>query len=556
MTPGLTSIIIPTYNDADVLPAAIESALAQTAPVEVIVVDDGSTEGDFGLISANWNTHGDRLRILSIAHAGPGAARNAGIDAARGEFVTFLDADDTIEPTKVELQLAHMDADAGWVLCDVRIMEVDGRVRLASEKYGYTSRHLNGWIQPQLGVKNFIPVHSPLIRRSVLGDRIRFPTSGAREDWFFWYDVAGEGRVRYTPAILATYRKRRGSRNHTIPRGEHPFPGVVEPLRLNLGCGTPEAASWHPMPGMVNLDKSLGWKFEDGLRDFGDATVAGITISHSLMYVRAPDWPAMCREFHRVLKPGGVVRITEDDATNPASSRFGGWKGSESAVTLTDAAMVRKHLEAAGFAVHDVTATETHFADGSLMQAQHGTPPDVFFLEGVRPTALILTPHADDEVLFAAFSMIRHRPRVAVCFPSEGDYGDTATRAAESGAAAVILGAGPVEQWDGTDLVAKMREIDARIAPARVFAPSAQSSHPDHVAVARAAAEVFGDRLTRFHTYDEKGKVRTGDPVPFEPGWIALKRRALECFRTQREHPRARVFFDESRYQLTEFVEP
>lgn len=152
--------------------------------------------------------------------------------------------------------------------------------------------------------------------------------------------------------------------------------------------------------------------------------------------------------------------------------------------------------------------------------------------------------------------MIRHRPRVVICYPSAGDYGDTATRAAESGAAAAILGAGPVEQWDGTDLVARMREFDAKFAPALVLAPSAKASHPEHVAVAQAAAEVFGARVTHFHTYDERGKVRSGDPVPFEPGWVALKRRALQCFATQRAHPRARVFFDEARYQLTEFVEP
>ena len=551
MTPGLTSIIIPAYNAEATIAEAIESALAQTSPVEVIVVDDGSKDRTVVILDG----YGDRIKFCLTAHFGVAHARNVGIDEASGEFIQFLDADDTIDPTKVELCLARMDDEAGWVVCDTRIISPDGDVTLASERYDYRRRHIDGWLQPQLGVANFIPVHAPLVRASVLRD-IRFPLDCAREDWHFWHAVAGVARVRYTPAILATYRKRRNGRNSTAPVGSMRRPGVADPLRLNLGCGTPGAPSWHPMPGFVNLDKSLGWQFEDGLEQFADASVDGITISHSLMYVREPDWARVCGEFFRVLRPGGVVRITEDDAKNPASSRFGGWKGSESAITLTDAAMVRSHLAAAGFTVHEVGPTETHYPDASLIQQQHGDPPDVFFMEGVRPTALLLTPHADDEVLFAAFLMIRHRPRVAICFPSVGDYGDTATRAAESGAAAAILGAGPVEQWDGTDLVEKMREIDARLSPSRVFAPSARSSHPDHVAVAEAAAEVFGARLTRFHTYDAKGKVRAGDPSPFEPGWIGLKRKALQCFRTQRAHPRAAVFFDESRYQLTEFIDP
>ena len=551
MTPGLTSVIIPAYNAEATIVAAIESALSQTAPREVIVVDDGSTDRTAQIL----HDYDERIHFILSGHCGVAHARNLGIDMAIGEFIQFLDADDTIESTKVELSLARMDADAGWVICDTRIIEVSGAVQLASERYHYATRHIDGWIAPQLGVKNFIPIHAALFRRSAIGG-IRFPEDKAPEDWHFLFDVAQTARVRHTPAILATYRKRREGRNATTPKDVKTRPGVAEPLRLNLGCGTPGAPSWHPMPGFANLDKSLGWRFEDGLEQFADASVAGITVSHSLMYVQAQDWPKVCAEFFRVLRPGGVIRITEDDATNPASSRFGGWKGSESAVTLTDARMVRQYLDGTGFAVHDVGPTETHYGDASLIQQQHGDPPDVFFIEGVRPTALLLTPHADDEVLFAAFLMIRHRPRVVICFPSSGDYGDTATRAAESGAAAAILGAGPVEQLDGADLVAKLREIDARIRPARVFAPSPRSSHPDHVAVAQAASEVFGDRLTRFHTYDAGGKVRAGDPSAFEPGWVERKRRALRCFNTQRKHPRAAVFFDESRYQLTEFVDP
>lgn len=539
--PGLTSVVIPAHNAAATLQAAIDSALAQTAPVEVIVIDDGSTDGTlYGPDSADLRI--GSARIAWQAHAGVAAARNHGLSLARGEFVQFLDADDTIEPGKIAALLAEMDDATGFVLCDTRIVEASGREQLASERYGYAEHTVNGWIAPYLAVRNFIPVHAPLYRRSAIGD-VRF-RDGQLEDWHFVHDVALTSRCRYVPEVLCTYRKRRGSRNTTTRSDPANRPGVAPPLRLNLGCGKPGCADWHPIPGFANLDKSLGWRFEDGLGEFADGSVAGITISHVLMYVAETDWPRVFAEFARVLQPGGVVRITEDDATNPASSLYGGWRGSEPYVTLTDAAMTRRYLEAAGFTVHDVTAEQTFYADTSLIQAQHRPAPHSYWIEGVRECSVLFEPHADDSVLFAAFSLIRYRPRIVTCCPSSGDYGDTDVRHQETVAAAGVLGAGPCEQWDGLDLVAKMRALDARIRPTRVFAPSLDTSHPDHVAVAVAAASVFGDRLTRYQTYDASGKVRAGTPVPFEPGWPDLKRRALECYRTQVEHPRAQVFFE------------
>lgn len=547
MIPGLTSIIIPAFQHAAYLGDAVDSGLAQTAPVEVIVVDDGSTDGTATLL----DRYADRIRVVTQPHAGVSAARNAGIEAAHGEFLMFLDADDTIDPRKVEVQLRRMDDDAGWVLCDTRIEELSGRVELASTRYDYAAKRLDGWLEPWLAVANFIPVHAPLIRRTALGD-IRFPTEKAPEDWHFWYELAREARCRYTPEILAVYRKRRGGRNTTTPRAKLSRPGVEPPVILNLGCGTPDALSWHPMPGAVNLDKSLGWRFEDGLPDFADRSVDGITVSHALMYVDLAHWPRVMAEFARVLKPGAVVRITEDNTEDQRSRTYlTGWRGSESAVTMTGPAMARKFLEGAGFTVRNVNAMATHHPDRSLLQSQHGEPPDVFYIEGIRECAVLFSPHADDESLFAAFTILRYRPHVVICCPSTGDYGPTDVRAAESREAVTLLGGTGVEQWDCIGIEDMMRDLDARMRPTVVFAPDPQASHPDHRAVAGAAANVFGKRLRRYHTYDDDGKVRHGSPVPFEEAWLDLKRQALACYKTQLAHPRARKFFEQ--YDLAEY---
>ncbi|MFU8866411.1 glycosyltransferase family 2 protein [Natronococcus sp.] len=95
------SIVIPTYNRASVVGRAIDSALAQThGDLEVIVVDDGSTDGT-GAVLDSYDD--DRLIVLETGtNGGANAARNRGIERASGEFVSFLDSDDELAPTHVE----------------------------------------------------------------------------------------------------------------------------------------------------------------------------------------------------------------------------------------------------------------------------------------------------------------------------------------------------------------------------------------------------------------------------------------------------------------------
>ena len=102
MTPTV-SVVIPTYNYAGYVGEAIDSALAQTAPPhEVIVVDDGSTDDTPAVLAR----YAGRVRVIRQANAGLSAARNAGIRAAGGEWVAFLDSDDAFHPRKLERQLA------------------------------------------------------------------------------------------------------------------------------------------------------------------------------------------------------------------------------------------------------------------------------------------------------------------------------------------------------------------------------------------------------------------------------------------------------------------
>lgn len=109
MKPQAVTIVIPCYNAARWLGAAIESALAQSWPEkEVIVVDDGSTDGSLEVARG----FGERVTLIETEHCGGNHARNAALRVATGEWVQFLDADDYLEPEKIARQLAEADGGA------------------------------------------------------------------------------------------------------------------------------------------------------------------------------------------------------------------------------------------------------------------------------------------------------------------------------------------------------------------------------------------------------------------------------------------------------------
>jgi LmbE family N-acetylglucosaminyl deacetylase len=148
-------------------------------------------------------------------------------------------------------------------------------------------------------------------------------------------------------------------------------------LRLNLGSGQ------NPIDGFTNLDKQTGWMFENGLPVYADQSVDAITVSHALMYVEEKHWPAVFAEMERVLKPGGVLRITEDDTAHPDTNRPG---LRHRAAVATDPEILLDHIRGAGLTGSETGPHITQFADRSLIQENYGQPPDVCHVEGVKET--------------------------------------------------------------------------------------------------------------------------------------------------------------------------
>ncbi|MBX3468228.1 MAG: glycosyltransferase [Planctomycetes bacterium] len=124
--PPMVTVVTTLFNGRRWLREALESALGQSHPaVEVVVVDDGSTDGGAEL------ARGLGVRVISQANAGVAAARNRGIEVARGDFVVFLDQDDRLLPRAIEAHLETLRArpEVGWVVGRLRRIDAQGRPR-------------------------------------------------------------------------------------------------------------------------------------------------------------------------------------------------------------------------------------------------------------------------------------------------------------------------------------------------------------------------------------------------------------------------------------------
>lgn len=164
--PGLVSTIIPVFNRPEMLREAVASVLAQTyRPLEVIIVDDGSTDQTPFVAEELSLLHPHEIIFLRKGNSGPGPTREMGRQAARGEFIQYLDSDDLLRPRKFELQVAalrnHPECGAayGWI----RVHPVD-RAPVTTPYKG--SGDIREVLFPRLLADRWWNTNCPLITRS------------------------------------------------------------------------------------------------------------------------------------------------------------------------------------------------------------------------------------------------------------------------------------------------------------------------------------------------------------------------------------------------------
>lgn len=180
--PGLVSTIIPVYNRPAMILEAVGSVLAQTyRPIEIILVDDGSTDDTPAVLDQLAQQHPDEICVIHKANGGPGLAREAGRQIARGEFIQYLDSDDWLLPNKFADQVAALrdHPECGIAYGITRLVDDSGKV--LEEPGKWTGRKID-YLFPGLLIDRWWYTHTPIYRRNVSDAAGPWPKERP-EDW-------------------------------------------------------------------------------------------------------------------------------------------------------------------------------------------------------------------------------------------------------------------------------------------------------------------------------------------------------------------------------------
>ncbi|MGN6488186.1 MAG: glycosyltransferase family 2 protein [Devosia sp.] len=234
--PSLVTIVIPAFNAERFLASTLRSATAQThANLQIIVVDDGSTDGTADLVRQHAELD-PRIELFSKANAGLSAARNDGLRLSRGEFVTFLDADDLWHPDKIRQQLRAVNNHG----CPERVgavytlsRQIDEADRLLMD---YPTLTVQGAVLRRLLLTNFIATGGSnlLCPREVAlevgGFDISYqpPGAGTSEDYDFQLKVAARYDILAMEQYLVGYRRYPGSMSRNQLRMARSRRSVIE----------------------------------------------------------------------------------------------------------------------------------------------------------------------------------------------------------------------------------------------------------------------------------------------------------------------------------------
>lgn len=235
----MITVTICLYNGARYITRALESVFAQSfQDFEVVVIDDGSTDGGAELVATQFADA--RLRLIRQHNQGLGAARNAALAAARGTFVAFLDQDDEWRRDKLQQQIELLERrpDVGLVFTDCAYIDEEGRaIGLASEHFGHASIDFAGdkGVRALLTRGCFIDISSVVVPRSVLGDVGGF-RSHLRyvEDYDLWLRIArlyGLALIREPLTRRRLHADQFTRRHHAIALAEES--ALLRPLLRN-----------------------------------------------------------------------------------------------------------------------------------------------------------------------------------------------------------------------------------------------------------------------------------------------------------------------------------
>jgi len=191
--PAMVSTIIPVFNRAELLREAVGSVLTQTyRPIEIIIVDDGSTDETPRICIELKKAHPEVIRCVRQPNAGPGVARETGRQMARGEFIQYLDSDDLLLPRKFEVQTAALRerSDCGVAYGFTRFYHVGEAP--TNRPWKGSGRTVDAMF-PSFAVERWWDTPTPLYRRSVCDAVGPWTDLRLEEDWEYDCRVASLG---------------------------------------------------------------------------------------------------------------------------------------------------------------------------------------------------------------------------------------------------------------------------------------------------------------------------------------------------------------------------
>ncbi|HUX06175.1 MAG TPA: glycosyltransferase [Acidobacteriota bacterium] len=198
------SLVIPNFNRGHYLTACMESVLAQTHPeIEVIVVDDGSTDASREVLRGFAN----KIKLIEQDHRGAAAARNAGVEAAGGDFIAFLNSDDVIEPERISLQFAALEgnSEAGITFCDLKFLDAEGN--RVGDIYNHDDFSRSTFLASMLERNRIGSSSAVMVRRAMLEKTGLFEEDIERkEDYGLWLRLLSIADVEYVPQPLVYVR--------------------------------------------------------------------------------------------------------------------------------------------------------------------------------------------------------------------------------------------------------------------------------------------------------------------------------------------------------------
>jgi glycosyltransferase involved in cell wall biosynthesis len=242
--PPLVSVILSVRNGAADLPRAIDTILAQTfADLELIAIDDGSTDGTAAVLDG---VRDPRVRVVHQKNMGLAAALNRGIVLARGRYIARQDHDDRAKPTRVEKQVAFLEANPDYALVGTRA-EIWAGDRKTWRVHDHPTD--NASLQFDLLFDNPF-VHSSILMRKTALDMVGLyttnPTRHPPEDYELWSRIARRYKVANLAERLTIYREVPNSlsRERPVPYIERIVAISAENLAAALGAASPGRDHW------------------------------------------------------------------------------------------------------------------------------------------------------------------------------------------------------------------------------------------------------------------------------------------------------------------------